>query len=121
MVLMLALITIAACLWLLLSSAFPRTALSAAVLMVTLAGCGPQYIWVKPGATSANWNVDWTDCRVDGQCGVGGEWRLGRGDTAGSTKRFEPHGPLPAGRACRPGGGQRTGPWGQLCRPVGGP
>lgn len=66
MVLMLALITIAACLWLLLSSAFPRTALSAAVLMVTLAGCGPQYIWVKPGATSANWNVDWTDCRVYG-------------------------------------------------------
>lgn len=66
MVVILALVTMVTVLWLFLSCARPRTALIAAALMGTLAGCGPQYVWVKPGATSANWNVDWTDCRVYG-------------------------------------------------------
>ncbi|MBK6973515.1 MAG: hypothetical protein IPH26_11440 [Sterolibacteriaceae bacterium] len=35
-----------------------------AVFSALLAGCGPTYYWVKPGATNSDWNLDSTECRV---------------------------------------------------------
>lgn len=44
----------------------PRLAIIVILILLALllAGCGPQYLWVKPGASQSDWSLDASECRV---------------------------------------------------------